>query len=332
MGALSEKELRSTDRLLSIEIARITEQAAVAAATLRGKGSEKEADQAAVTAMRKEMDNIDIRGTIRIGEGERDEAPMLFIGEEVGSGKGPQIDIAVDPLEGTTICAKDMPNALAVIAMAQDGAMLNAPDVYMEKIAVGPGYSADLLDLDRPIQDTMKKMAKEKGCNITELTACILDRPRHSKMISSLREIGVAVRLIGDGDVAGVIHTTDTEETGIDLYVGIGGAPEGVLAAAAMRCMGGQILGRLILDTNEKKERAERMGVSTTNQIYTAEDMASGSVIFAASGVTDGNMLKGVKFYNNKIVTDTIVMRSRTGTVRRINTEHRDRSKFHILG
>lgn len=330
MATLSEQEQRTIDRLLSIEIARITEQAAVAAAKLRGKGSEKEADAAAVAAMRKEMDYINIRGTIRIGEGERDEAPMLYIGEEVGSGEGPAIDIAVDPLEGTTICAKDMPNALAVIAMAQDGAMLNAPDVYMEKLAVGPGYSTSLMDLDRPIEQTIALMAKEKGVKPSHLTACVLDRPRHSKIIASLRKEKVGIRLIGDGDVAGVIHTTDPEETGIDLYVGIGGAPEGVLAAAAMRCMGGQIVGRLILDTKEKQERAERMGVSIADHVYTAEDMASGSVIFAASGVTDGNLLKGVKFYADKIVTDTVVMRSQTGTVRRMITDHRNIEKFDI--
>lgn len=317
-------------RILTIEIARITERAAVAAARLRGQGSEKAADQAAVTAMRQEMDKIDIDATIRIGEGERDEAPMLYIGEKVGSGTGAKIDIAVDPLEGTTICAKDTANALAVIAMAEEGAMLNAPDVYMEKMAIGAGYSQDILDLDRPIQETLSLIAKEKATSVDQLTACVLDRPRNTRLINEMREVGVRIRLIGDGDVAGVIHTTDPIETGIDLYVGIGGAPEGVLAAAAMRCKGGQILGRLILDTPEKCERAEKMGIQDFNKIYRAEDMAKGSVIFAATGVTDGNMLKGVKFYSDHIVTDTLVMRSHSGTIRRIIAEHYDMHKFDL--
>lgn len=320
------------NRVLTIEIARITERAAVAAAKWRGRGSEKAADQAAVSAMRREMDKIDIDATVRIGEGERDEAPMLYIGEKVGSGKGDKIDIAVDPLEGTTICAKDMPNSLAVIAMAQEGAMLNAPDVYMEKMAIGPGYSSGILDLDRPLIETLEMIAKEKGCKPSDITACVLDRPRHTNIINQLREVGASIRLIGDGDVAGVIHTTDPIETGIDLYVGIGGAPEGVLAAAALRCTGGQILGRLVLDSQEKCERAERMGVKDLNAVYSAEDMASGSVIFAATGVTDGNMLKGVKFYNNRVITDTVVMRSHSATIRRITAEHFDTEKFDQEG
>ncbi|QDB99304.1 class II fructose-bisphosphatase [Mesorhizobium sp. 8] len=316
------------DRVLTMELVRVTERAAVAAARLRGRGDEKAADQVAVDAMRQELNRLAIRGTVVIGEGERDEAPMLYIGEEVGTGKGPAVDIALDPLEGTTICAKNLPNALAVVALAEKGSLLNAPDVYMDKIAVGPGYAAGVIDIDAPPADNIAAVAKAKGVPVGEVTACILDRPRHAKLIEAVRATGAAIRLIGDGDVAGVIHTTDPDETGIDIYLGTGGAPEGVLAAAALRCTGGQMQGRLILDTPEKVERAARMGVDDPRRIYRAEDMARGDVLFAATGVTDGNMLAGVKFGRTFITTHTIVLRSSSRTVREIKARHQDLEKF----
>lgn len=323
---------RSTDagltRELSMELARVTEAAAVAAARLRGRGDEKAADQVAVDAMRAELNRLPIRGTVVIGEGERDEAPMLYIGEEVGTGNGPEVDIALDPLEGTTICAKNMPNSLAVISMATKGTLLFAPDVYMEKIAIGPGYPVGVVDIDANPADNIAALAKAKGVPITEITACILDRPRHSKLLEAVRTTGAAVRLIGDGDVAGVIDTTDPEVTGVDIYMGIGGAPEGVLAASALRCVGGQMQGRLILDTPEKAARAAKMGVSDPNRAYAMTDLASGDVLFAATGVTDGNMLDGVKFAKNYIQTETIVMRSSSRTVREIKARHQDIEKF----
>lgn len=318
------------DRILTMELVRVTERAAVAAARWRGMGNEKQADQAAVDAMRRELNRLPIDGTVVIGEGERDEAPMLYIGEEVGTKKGPKVDIALDPLEGTTICAKDLPNSLAVIALAEGGSLLHAPDVYMEKIAIGPGYEKGLVDLDKSPSENVKALAKAKGVPVSEITACILDRPRHAEMIAELRALGVSIRLIGDGDVAGVIHTVNPKETGIDIYMGTGGAPEGVLAAAALRCIGGQIQGRLILDTEEKRTRAARMGVSDPGKKYDMEEMASGDVLFAASGVTDGSLMAGVKFSKDRIVTETLVMRSATGTVRRIRGEHSDLSKFAL--
>jgi fructose-1,6-bisphosphatase II / sedoheptulose-1,7-bisphosphatase len=253
---------------------------------------------------------------------------MLYIGEEVGTGNGPEVDIALDPLEGTTICAKNLPNALAVVALAEKGSLLNAPDVYMEKIAIGPGYAADVIDIDATPAENIARLAKAKGVPVSEITACILDRPRHAAIIEAVRATGAAIRLIGDGDVAGVIHTTDPDETGIDIYMGTGGAPEGVLAAAALRCIGGQIQGRLILDTPEKVERAARMGVSDPRKVYRAEEMARGDVLFAATGVTDGNMLSGVKFASNYITTHTIVLRSSSRTVREIKARHQDLDKF----
>ncbi len=316
------------DRVLTLEIVRVTERAAIAAARLSGRGDEHAADQVAVDAMREELNALSIKGIVVIGEGERDEAPMLYIGEEVGKGTGQEVDIALDPLEGTTICAKDMPNSLAVIAMAEKGSLLNAPDVYMDKIAIGPGYPAGIVDIDAAPADNIKALAKAKGVPVSEITACILDRPRHAAIIAAVREAGAAIRLIGDGDVAGVIHTTDPVETGIDIYMGVGGAPEGVLAAAALRCIGGQMQGRLILDTDEKRARAARMGVEDPNRIYHMEDMASGDVLFSATGVTDGNMLMGVKFERDYIRTDTLVMRSSTGTVRRVSAKHSHSEKF----
>lgn len=316
------------DRILTLELVRVTERAAVAAARLRGQGDEKAADQVAVDAMRTELNRLPIDGKVVIGEGERDEAPMLYIGEEVGTKDGPEVDIALDPLEGTTICAKNQPNSLAVIALAEGGSLLYAPDVYMDKIAIGPGYPEGLIDLDAKPQENLAALAKAKGCEVKDLTACILDRPRHAKLIEDVRSVGAAIRLIGDGDVAGVIHTTDPEETGIDIYFGTGGAPEGVLAAAALRCIGGQMQGRLVLDTPEKVARAKKMGIEDPEKKYTMVEMAKGDVLFAATGVTDGNMLDGVKFGRGVISTHTVVMRSSSGTVREIKATHQDLTKF----
>ncbi|MEM9999474.1 MAG: class II fructose-bisphosphatase [Pseudomonadota bacterium] len=315
-------------RELSIELARVTERAAVAAARLRGRGDEEAADQVAVDGMRSELNRLPIRGTVVIGEGERDEAPMLYIGEEVGLGEGPEVDIALDPLEGTTICAKNQPNSLAVIAIAEKGTLLNAPDVYMEKIAIGPGFPDNLVSLDATPAENIYALARARDVPVNEVTACILDRPRHAQLINDVRETGAAIRLIGDGDVAGIIDTTDPDETGIDIYMGTGGAPEGVLAAAALRCVGGQMQGRLILDTAEKVERANRMGIDDPGRIYAMDEMSSGDVIFAATGVTDGNMLSGVRFARNFIQTETIVMRSQSRTVREIIARHLDVEKF----
>lgn len=316
------------DRILTLELVRVTERAAVAAARLRGRGDEKAADQAAVDAMRSELNRLPIAGTVVIGEGERDEAPMLYIGEEVGVGEGPTVDIALDPLEGTTICAKNLPNSLAVIAIAERGSLLYAPDVYMEKIAIGPGYPSDTVALDAPASENIMNLAKAKGVPVAEITACILDRPRHARLIEEVRATGAAIRLIGDGDVAGVIHTTNPDETGIDIYMGIGGAPEGVLAAAALRCIGGQMQGRLQLNTDEKVARAEKMGISDPAKIYGMEEMARGDVLFAATGVTDGNLLSGVRFGRESIQTHTIVMRSSSRTIREIKARHQDLDKF----
>jgi fructose-1,6-bisphosphatase II / sedoheptulose-1,7-bisphosphatase len=318
------------DRILSLEIARVTERAAVAAAKLRGRGNEKAADQAAVDAMRREMNKLAIVGTIVIGEGERDEAPMLFIGEKVGSGQGPRVDIAVDPLEGTTLCAKNMPGAIATMAMAEGGTLLNAPDVYMEKIAVGPGYKKGIVDLDAAPEENIRALAAAKGVSTEDITALILDRPRHADLIAAVRKAGASVRLITDGDVAGVIHTADPESTGIDIYLGIGGAPEGVLAAAALACIGGQFQGRLVLDTEEKRSRAAKMGVTDPHKKYQMEDMVTGDCLFAATGITTGSMLRGVRFREGLIETETVVMRSVTGTVRWIRAEHRQFEKFHL--
>lgn len=318
------------DRILTLELVRVTERAAVSAARLRGRGDEKEADQAAVDAMRRELNRLPIDGEVVIGEGERDEAPMLYIGEKVGTKAGPAVDIALDPLEGTTICAKNLPNSLAVIAMAEKGSLLNAPDVYMEKIAVGPGYPEGFADLDTDPAEIVQKIAEIKGVPINEVTACILDRPRHAAIIERIRETGAAIRLIGDGDVAGVIHTADPEETGIDVYMGTGGAPEGVLAAAALRCIGGQIQGRLVIKNEEQKTRAERMGIEDVTKKFSTEELAGGDVLFAATGVTAGNMLDGVRFGKNMISTETVVMRSSTKTVRFIKAQHTNLEKFHL--
>jgi fructose-1,6-bisphosphatase II / sedoheptulose-1,7-bisphosphatase len=324
----TQTDVSGLDRILTLEIARVTERAAVAAARLRGRGDEMAADQVAVDAMRKELNRLPIDGVVVIGEGERDEAPMLYIGEEVGTREGAKVDIALDPLEGTTICAKNLPNSLAVIAIAEKGSLLYAPDVYMEKIAIGPGYPANTVALDASPTDNINAVARAKGVSVNEVTACILDRPRHARMIEEVRATGAAIRLIGDGDVAGVIHTTDPDETGIDIYLGIGGAPEGVLAAAALRCIGGQMQGRLQLNTEDKIARAAKMGISDPGKIYTMEEMARGDVLFSATGVTDGNLLQGVRFTRDAIVTHTIVMRSSSRTVREIKARHQDLDKF----
>ena len=320
---------QAIERILTLELVRVTERAAVAAARLRGHGNEKAADQAEVDAMRRELNRLPIDSTVVIGEGERDEAPMLFIGERVGNRSGPKVDIAVDPLEGTTLCAKDMPGSIAVMAMAEAGTLLAAPDVYMHKIAVGPGYAKGVVDLDASPEENIRALAKAKGVQPNELTALILDRPRHTELIAAVRKTGAAVRLISDGDVAGVIFTTMPEQTGIDIYLGIGAAPEGVLAAGALRCIGGQMQGRLILDSEEKRSRAAGMGVKDPNKKYDMNELASGDVVVAATGVTDGALLEGVRFGSTVIETETIVYRSATGTVRRISGEHRQFEKFH---
>jgi fructose-1,6-bisphosphatase II / sedoheptulose-1,7-bisphosphatase len=317
------------DRVLVLEVARVTEAAAIAAARLRGRGDEKAADGAAVDAMRKELAKIHVKGRVVIGEGEMDESPMLYIGEEVGLGDGPEVDIAVDPLEGTTICAKAMPNSLAVLAIAERGGLLNAPDMYMDKIAVGPGYPDGIIDLDAPPGVTLEKMAKARGVPVSGITACILDRPRHRDLIAAVRKAGASVQLIPDGDIAGVIWTTDPQQTGIDIYLGAGGAPEGVLAAAALRCIGGQMQGRLAPELHAEKERpklverARAMGISDIRRRFSMNEMASGDVIFSATGVTDGSLLDGVHFRGEFAETETVVLRSKTGTVRRIKTTFR---------
>ncbi|MBM3570069.1 MAG: class II fructose-bisphosphatase [Alphaproteobacteria bacterium] len=309
------------DRNLALEAVRVTEVAALAAAKWIGRGDEKSADQAAVDAMRSALNSLSIRGKVVIGEGERDEAPMLFIGEEVGTGGGPKVDIALDPLEGTTITATGGPNALAVIAFAEDGGFLHAPDVYMDKIAVGPGLPAGVVDLDRSPADNVKALAKAKGCEPGDVVACILNRPRHEDLIKAVRKSGARIRLISDGDVAGVIATA-TPEAGIDIYMGQGGAPEGVLAAAALRCIGGQMQGRLIFRKDEERARATKLGVTDFNRKYLMEDLAHGEVMFAATGVTDGSMLEGVHRRGQRASTHSIVMRSKTGTVRWVKALH----------
>ncbi|MBO9726273.1 MAG: class II fructose-bisphosphatase [Novosphingobium sp.] len=315
------------DRVLVLEMVRVTEAAAIAASRLVGRGDEKAADHAAVEAMRKAFDTLYMDGTVVIGEGERDEAPMLFIGEKVGGapGTGPKIDIALDPLEGTTITAKAGPNALAVLAAAEEGGLLHAPDVYMEKLAVGPGYPEGVIDLNKTPTENVAAVAAAKGVKPDEIIVCVLDRPRHADLIEELREIGCGIHLIPDGDVAGVIAVTD-EETTIDIYMGSGGAPEGVLAAAALRCVGGQIQGRLLFRNEDERSRARKWGIKDLDKIYTLKDLAKGDCIFAATGVTDGSLLSGVKrLKGGKMTTESVVMRASSGTVRWIKGEHRDR-------
>ncbi len=305
------------DRALVMEAVRVTEAAAIAAWKLAGRGDEKAADQAAVDAMRTALNELAIEGVIVIGEGERDEAPMLYIGEKVGTGKGPRIDIALDPLEGTTLTAKAMANALAVMAWAPKGSMLNAPDTYMDKIAVGPGYPAGIVDLDKSPADNVKALAKHKGIDPSEITACVLDRPRHAEIIASLRSVGARVYLISDGDVAGVMNTADPE-TGVDIYIGQGGAPEGVLACAALKCVGGQFQGRLVFRNADERARAERLGITDLDKKYDLHEMVRSDAIFAATGVTSGALLDGVRFQDGFVHTHSLVMNSSTHTVREV--------------
>lgn len=325
---MSEKSTPASkvlDRVLVLEMVRVTEAAAIAASHLIGRGDEKAADHAAVEAMRKAFDDLYMDGTVVIGEGERDEAPMLFIGEKVGGapGKGPKIDIALDPLEGTTITAKAGPNALAVLAAAEEGCLLNAPDVYMDKIAVGPGYPEGVIDLNKSPSDNVRAVAAAKGVKPEEIIVCVLDRPRHEQLIAELRSLGCGVVLIGDGDVAGVIAVTD-ENTTIDMYMGSGGAPEGVLAAAALRCVGGQFNGRLLFRNDDERARARKWGITDLNKVYKLEELAKGDCIFAATGVTSGSLLDGVKHLKGgRMTTESVVMRASSGTVRWVRAEHR---------
>src|ERR1700728_4572058 len=328
MASIAMPQSPMIERIFTIEVARVTERAAVAAARLRGRGAEKKSDQAAVDAMRGELGKLPIDGTVVIGEGEMDEAPMLFIGEKIGTRFGPKVDIAVDPLEGTTLCAKNMPGAIATLAMAEEGTLLHAPDIYMDKIAIGPGYPKGVVDLDAPGDENIRNLAKAKGVKPEAITAMILDRPRHADLIAAVRKAGAAVSLITDGDVAGVIHTAQPDKTGIDIFLGIGGAPEGVLAAAALRCIGGQMQCRLVVDTEQRRERTAKMGIKDPRRKYQIEDMVRGDCLFAATGITDGRMLEGVKFGNGIVETQTVVMRSVTGTVRWIKAEHRQLDKF----
>jgi len=329
MGKSNSVEASSVlDRVLVLEMVRVTEAAAIAASRLVGRGDEKAADAAAVEGMRKAFDGLYMDGTVVIGEGERDEAPMLYIGEKVGGapGRGPKIDIALDPLEGTTITAKAGPNALAVLAAAEEGCLLNAPDVYMEKLAVGPGYPPDVIDLNKTPTENVEAVAKAKGVKPADIIVCVLDRPRHEKLIAELRGIGCGVVLIGDGDVAGVIATTDPDTT-IDMYMGSGGAPEGVLACAALRCVGGQFNGKLLFRNEDEKARAYKWGITDLDRIYKLEDLAKGDCIFAATGVTDGSLLEGVKILRGgKMTTNSVVMRASSGTVRWVKGEHRVKS------
>ncbi len=312
------KNIDFNDRSLSLGLARVSEAAAIACATLIGRGDEKAADQAAVDAMRTQLNRLDIAGVVVIGEGERDEAPMLYIGEEVGTGEGPGVDIALDPLEGTTLTAKDMPNALAVIAMGPRGSMLHAPDVYMEKLAIGPGFRDGVVTLDMLPSERVSALASAKGCSTNDITVCVLERPRHEEMIEEIRGTGAAIRLITDGDVAGVMHCAESAKTGIDMYMGSGGAPEGVLAAAALKCMGGQIFGKLLFRNDDERGRASKAGITNFERVYTRDDMVTNDVIFAATGVTDGSLLPGIKREVGFVTAETMLMRSKTGSVRRM--------------
>jgi fructose-1,6-bisphosphatase II / sedoheptulose-1,7-bisphosphatase len=314
---MSEK-LTFQDRLLSLGLARVSEAAALASAKLIGRGDEKAADQAAVNAMRDQLNLLDIQGVVVIGEGERDEAPMLYIGEEVGTGNGPQVDIALDPLEGTTLTAKDMPNALTVIAMAPRGTLLHAPDVYMDKLAIGPGFKPGTVTLAMSPSERVSALAAAKGCSTEDITVCVLERPRHEAMLAELRSTGAAIRLITDGDVAGAMHCAEPEITGIDMYMGSGGAPEGVLAAAALKCMGGQFYGKLLFRNDDERARARKAGITNFDRVYTRDDLVRADVIFAATGVTSGSLLAGIKREPGWVTLETILMRSKTGSVRRM--------------
>ncbi len=316
-AATRETSTAALDRNLALDAARVCEAAAIAAFALVGHGDEKAADQAAVDAMRTALNTLDIDGLIVIGEGERDEAPMLYIGEKVGTGRGERVDIALDPLEGTTLTAKAMANALAVVAFAPGGGMLHAPDTYMDKIAIGPGYPKGIIDLDVGPAENVRALARAKGVEPSDITACVLDRPRHAEIIAALRSVGARVRLISDGDVAGVIHTTDPS-TGIDIYIGSGGAPEGVLACAALKCVGGQFQGRLVFRNDDERARARRLGLQEFDRKYDLDDLVRGDAVFAAAGVTDGALLDGVRIEAGFVHTHTLVMNSASGTVREI--------------
>ena len=319
-GAQSAANLHRT---LALELVRVTERAAIAAGEWRGKGNEKAADDAAVLAMKQELDRVAISGRIVIGEGEEHECDNLFIGQSVGNGQGPEVDIAVDPLEGVTLCAKNQPDSIVVLAMAERGGLLNvARNVYMHKIAIGAEYAPGTVHIDWTATENVTSLAKAKGVPLSEITAIVLDRPRHAGLIEELRAAGVAVKLISDGDIAGVIHAVNTEDTGIDIYLGSGGAPEGVLAAAALRCIGGQMQGKLILDTPEKRARARTMGITDPNRVYDVTELAAGDVLFAATGVTDGSLLDGIRLRRNSVETSAIVMRSWSQTVRWIKAQH----------
>lgn len=317
------------DRVLALDIIRVTEAAAIAAARLRGRGDEAAADAAATAAMYRQLETLPIAGLVVVGEGEQSETPMLYSGETVGAGGvNAELDIAVDPVEGSTLCAKALPDALSVIAIAERGSLLKVPAIYMDKIAIGPGFPDDLVDLDATPAENLKRLAEAKGVPISEITACILDRPRHGKLIEEVRAAGAAIRLIGDGDIAGVIHTTEPNDTGIDIYMGVGGAPEGVLAAAALCCIGGQMQGRLLAVNEEQRERARSAGLTSLARKYTMADIVSGDVSFAATGITDGSLLEGVRFGKSAIHTHTVVLRSRTRTARWIRSDHHNPSKF----
>ena len=325
---MSKASSRAAPALIpAFDIVRITEAAAVAAAKLRGRGNEAAADEAAALAMYRELAQLPFAGTVVVGEGEEGEIPHLYIGETIGTG-GAEVELAVDPIEGSTLCAKALPNALAVIAIAEPGSFLKVPDIYMDKIAIGPGFEQGLVDLDASPKENLERLAKAKGVKISEITACILDRPRHGRLIEAVRKAGAAIRLIGDGDIAGVIHTTEPQDTGIDIYMGVGGAPEGILAAAALCCIGGQMQGRFMATNEEQRERAKAAGIEDFERKYSISDMVSGDVKFAATGITDGSLLEGVRFTNDMISTHTVTMRSQPRTTRWIHTEHRDLSKF----
>lgn len=312
--------------MLSLGLARVSEAAALASAWFIGRGDEKSADQAAVDAMRSQLNLLNIDGIVVIGEGERDKAPMLYIGEAVGTGEGPAVDIALDPLEGTTLTAHDMPNALTVIAMGPRGSMLQAPDVYMDKLAIGPGYPQDLVTLEMPTKERIERLAKAKGCSPAEIAVCALDRERHAEMIEDIRSTGAAIRLISDGDVAAIMHCTEPQVTGIDMYMGIGGAPEGVLAAAALKCMGGQMQGRLLFQNQVEKERAKKSGITDLDRIYNRTELVRDHVIFAATGVTTGSLLPGIRRRVDHFEADTLLLRSKTGSLRRMTYRHPIRS------
>ena len=321
---MSESDHIFADRMLSLGLARVSEAAAIAAAKLVGRGDEKAADQAAVDAMRTQLNLLDIKGVVVIGEGERDEAPMLYIGEEVGTGAGPGVDIALDPLEGTTLTAKDMPNALAVIAMGPRGSMLHAPDVYMDKLAIGPGYPEGIVSLDMTPTERIAAIARAKGAGPSSVMVCVLERPRHEALVAEIRATGARIRLITDGDVAGVIHCAEPEKTGIDMYMGSGGAPEGVLAAAALKCMGGQMMGRLLFRNDDERARARGHGIADLDKVYTRDEMVTQDVIFAATGVTDGSVVRGARRDGEWLETETILMRSKTGSLRRLTYRQRN--------